>query len=70
MRWRFRGVFVAWRGLAQAGGGVVVVTHGAVCSMIIKTLTGKGFGQQKRKAGQVRHTGCTELVQRKEGEVR
>lgn len=42
---------------------MVLVTHGAVCSLIVKALAGEGLGQKKRKAGQVRHTACTELVQ-------
>jgi broad specificity phosphatase PhoE len=51
------------RCVSQADGGVVLVTHGAVCSLVVKTLACEGLGQRKRKAGQVRHTGCTELVQ-------
>ena len=42
---------------------MVLVTHGAVCSLVVKALTGESLGHKKRRAGQVRHTGCTELVQ-------
>lgn len=42
---------------------MVLVTHGAVCSLVVKALAGDRLGQRKRKAGQVQHTGCTELVQ-------
>ena len=48
------------------GGGVVLVGHGAVCSILVRELTGESLKKVsggKRSAGQVRHTGCTELVQ-------